>query len=445
MPATLSRALRERVEFVEADRVSEAQALAGADVAGLASEGISPAPGTLVQALAGGVVPVASRLPVYEELLGDGDSVHVQAGDARTLRQSPQRADRRVGSAPARPSRRGTRAPIQLVARGRRVRGGLRRLVARRHDTRIDARVRTRLAERRLIDVDLRMRRRTTRTTARRRSRCCWPRLKLRGLWGDRRHRPQRDPRARTRRNRRRDRGDRRRGGQDRRSGRGHQAVHREKIPEGDDAPGDDRGDQARQARVRAPIRSTASVPYRLSTCSTCSTTSTRSRSTNPGGDCRVQRRGGQFADQVPDPRRRRLGRARPPGRSARCGSPDARFDGPRSSSSPCRDADIVRKPASLLYVQALKFLQTKALPKAARRPRARAAARATRVTAQQVNGREGATPDALARTSSQAGQSDSDARHRRRDPREVPRASDPGAQLLRRELQSVPAARRAR
>jgi len=30
--------------------------------------------------------------------------------------------------------------------------------------------------------------------------------------------------------------------------------------------------------------------------------------------------------------------------------------------------ADILRNPASLLYVQALKFLQTKALPESARR-----------------------------------------------------------------------------
>jgi len=32
------------------------------------------------------------------------------------------------------------------------------------------------------------------------------------------------------------------------------------------------------------------------------------------------------------------------------------------------RDADIIRNPASLLYVQALKFLQTKAMPESARR-----------------------------------------------------------------------------
>ncbi len=43
-------------------------------------------------------------------------------------------------------------------------------------------------------------------------------------------------------------------------------------------------------------------------------------------------------------------------------------FDGPAEFLDSLRDADIVRNPASLLYVQALKFLQTKALPAPARR-----------------------------------------------------------------------------
>ena len=43
-------------------------------------------------------------------------------------------------------------------------------------------------------------------------------------------------------------------------------------------------------------------------------------------------------------------------------------FDGPEEFLESLRDADIVRNPASLLYVQALKFLQTKALPSSARR-----------------------------------------------------------------------------
>jgi predicted metal-dependent phosphoesterase TrpH len=55
-------------------------------------------------------------------------------------------------------------------------------------------------------------------------------------------------------------------------------------------------------------------------------------------------------------------------------------FDGPEEFMAALRDADIVRNPASLLYVQALKFLQTRALPAPARRAsRERRVRRATR------------------------------------------------------------------
>jgi hypothetical protein len=43
-------------------------------------------------------------------------------------------------------------------------------------------------------------------------------------------------------------------------------------------------------------------------------------------------------------------------------------FDGPLEFLESLRDADIITKPSSLIYVQALKFLQTKATPAAARR-----------------------------------------------------------------------------
>ena len=43
-------------------------------------------------------------------------------------------------------------------------------------------------------------------------------------------------------------------------------------------------------------------------------------------------------------------------------------FDGPEEFLESLRDADIVRKRQSLLYVQALKFIQTKATPEAARK-----------------------------------------------------------------------------
>jgi hypothetical protein len=50
-----------------------------------------------------------------------------------------------------------------------------------------------------------------------------------------------------------------------------------------------------------------------------------------------------------------------------------ADFDGPQEFLEALRDAEITTKPSSLLYVQALKFLETKATPsgaKAARRER---------------------------------------------------------------------------
>jgi predicted metal-dependent phosphoesterase TrpH len=54
-------------------------------------------------------------------------------------------------------------------------------------------------------------------------------------------------------------------------------------------------------------------------------------------------------------------------------------FDGPREFLQSLRDADILTRPTSLLYVQALKFLQTKATPASAQRARkARRVKRAT-------------------------------------------------------------------
>ena len=55
-------------------------------------------------------------------------------------------------------------------------------------------------------------------------------------------------------------------------------------------------------------------------------------------------------------------------------------FDGPQEFLESLREADIIMKPSSLLYVQALKFLETKATPPAARRAvRERRVRRATR------------------------------------------------------------------
>ena len=45
-------------------------------------------------------------------------------------------------------------------------------------------------------------------------------------------------------------------------------------------------------------------------------------------------------------------------------------FDGPAEFLQSLRGAEILTRPSSLLYVQALKFLQTRATPASARRAR---------------------------------------------------------------------------
>jgi glycosyltransferase involved in cell wall biosynthesis len=70
---TLSRRMRERVTLAGPGDGSEAQHLARASIAVAASAGTSPAPQLVLRAMAGGAVPVVSRLPQYEELLRDGE------------------------------------------------------------------------------------------------------------------------------------------------------------------------------------------------------------------------------------------------------------------------------------------------------------------------------------------------------------------------------------
>jgi glycosyltransferase involved in cell wall biosynthesis len=158
-PGTLSAKLRERVEVVEAEQLPEGEALRAADILVLASEGLRPAPDTLVQALAGGVVPVTSRLPVYEELLREGRyGLEFEPGDAQTLAQQLTRLI--SGSREREQLVRliGDERPIGSWAD---VAGELEsvygRLVARRRDPQGDRRLSSRLKPRRLIDVDLHM------------------------------------------------------------------------------------------------------------------------------------------------------------------------------------------------------------------------------------------------------------------------------------------------
>ncbi len=85
-PPQLPRRLRERVRFASAVDGSEAQHLGRAHIAVAASAGAAPAPQLVLRALAAGAVPVASRLPQYEEALDEGElGLLFEPRDAVTL------------------------------------------------------------------------------------------------------------------------------------------------------------------------------------------------------------------------------------------------------------------------------------------------------------------------------------------------------------------------
>ena len=159
-PATLSRRLRERVRFVDAQTCTADAAAATADVVVLASEGTRTTPGVLVQALVSGIVPVAPKLSVYEELLSEGRrGLEFEPGDVQTLAAHLGRlvtepalwSELQAGAAEMR-----TQASFSRVA------GELEdvytRLAARRHDLRPrDGGARRAISGRQLIEVDLHM------------------------------------------------------------------------------------------------------------------------------------------------------------------------------------------------------------------------------------------------------------------------------------------------
>src|SRR4051794_31626084 len=151
----LRAALRERVRFATPDELDETELLAGADIVVAASDGTGPAPGMLARGRVAGAVPVASRLPVYEEVLADGEAgLLFEPRDTDTLAAQLERLIRdpalRERLAAARPDRTWDAVADELEA----IYG---ELIARRHDGRGRPDVARRLAKRKLIDVDLHM------------------------------------------------------------------------------------------------------------------------------------------------------------------------------------------------------------------------------------------------------------------------------------------------
>jgi predicted metal-dependent phosphoesterase TrpH/glycosyltransferase involved in cell wall biosynthesis len=155
----LAKAIRDRVRFAGPADGSEAQHLARAQIVVAASTGAAPSPGTLLRAMAGGAVPVAARLPQYEEALEDGErGLLFEPRDIETLTAQLARL---VGDAQMREQLRKRVCAAHDELSWSRVADEFEelygRLAAMRHDTKGNPALRKKLSERELIAVDLHM------------------------------------------------------------------------------------------------------------------------------------------------------------------------------------------------------------------------------------------------------------------------------------------------
>ena len=157
--ARVSKRLRERLRVVRPSDGEPIEFIAGADIACLASGGVRVAPGLIRKALAAGAVPVVSDLELYRELVADGEQgLLFPIGDAVTLAAQIERISTESAL------RDELRARARSDGGGRRwaevadeLEGAYRRLVARRHDPAGNPEIRSRLADRDYIHCDLHM------------------------------------------------------------------------------------------------------------------------------------------------------------------------------------------------------------------------------------------------------------------------------------------------
>jgi glycosyltransferase involved in cell wall biosynthesis len=157
--ARVSRRLRERLRVVRPRDGEPAEFLAGADIACLASGGVRAAPGLIRKAFAAGAVPIVSDLELYRELVGEGErGLLFPLGDVLTLSAQLERLCRDAAlrdrmRAAARAS--GEARPWTEVTD--QVEAVYRRLTSRRHDPAGDGEIRRRLQGREHLHCDLHM------------------------------------------------------------------------------------------------------------------------------------------------------------------------------------------------------------------------------------------------------------------------------------------------
>ena len=157
--APLRADLEARVRYVSPGEVGEAELLAGSDIYVAASDGAAPAPGLLLRAINAGAVPLTARLPVYEEVLGEGAyGLLFEPRDVETL---AAQLERLVADVALRERLQAAAEPVRAQLTWSRVAEDLEDVyagvVARRHPIKGDKRLAAKLSSRARIDVDLHM------------------------------------------------------------------------------------------------------------------------------------------------------------------------------------------------------------------------------------------------------------------------------------------------
>jgi predicted metal-dependent phosphoesterase TrpH/glycosyltransferase involved in cell wall biosynthesis len=156
-PPVVPRPIRDRVHICGPRDCEPDELIAGADVLCVASGGPRAAPGLVRAALATDTITVASRIPVYTELLADGEAgLLFPPGDPVTL---SGQLSRLVSETPLRRrlrgrARREARTWPDVAAELDEIYA---RIAARRHDPEGNPAVRRRIAQRELVEVDLHM------------------------------------------------------------------------------------------------------------------------------------------------------------------------------------------------------------------------------------------------------------------------------------------------
>jgi glycosyltransferase involved in cell wall biosynthesis len=157
--ARVSRRLRERLRVVRPRDGEPAEFLAGADITCLTSGGVRTAPGLIRKAFAAGAVPVASDLELYRELVAEGErGLLFPLGDVITLAAQLERLCRDAGLRDrlrTAAGRSDEARPWSEVTDD--VEAAYRKLISRRHDGTGNAEIRGRLQARKHIHCDLHM------------------------------------------------------------------------------------------------------------------------------------------------------------------------------------------------------------------------------------------------------------------------------------------------